>query len=165
MFKKFIVCISCILPITACSVNFLRGEFGYIDHHIALWDFIRGEWHFKKTGIDPYKKFELEPLNPSSESIFYYIQSIYPDDPRYSLNNEKDYLFEIKDDELLNNKEFLYTLLANPCKAKIMNNGNVSYSQPNGIGFPFGRMKSIIRCQKGYYKLEQISGNVFVIKY
>lgn len=157
MFKKFIVCISCILPITACSVNFLRGEFGYIDHHIAIDDLIRAEWHFTKKGIDPYKN--------SIEYIPDYIIGLPPEHRYRKDRKREDYVFMINDEELLKNEEFLVKLFYKPCHSNIMNNDERSYYQPNGLSFPFGRMKSIIRCQKGYYKLEQVSENVFVIKY
>lgn len=160
MFKKIITCIACIIPITACSVNFFRGEFGQVDHIIALSDFIRAEWHLNKTGEDPYsKEFNLSYENNVPD----YIKSIYPDDVRFQKKYEKGYLFEIEDIELIKSKDFLYTLFISPCTAKIM--GNESHYNPKGLGFPFGRMKSIIRCQKGYYKLEQVSENLFVIKY
>ncbi|HGO5822595.1 TPA: hypothetical protein ACK3JW_000236 [Mannheimia haemolytica] len=158
MFKKIITCIACIIPITACSVNFFRGEFGYIDHHIAIDDLIRAEWHFKKTGIDPYKK-------TSSEYIPDYIIGLSPENKHRKERKKEDYVFMINDKELMKNEDFLIRLLNAPCESNIMNNDDRSFYQPDGLSFPFGRMKSIIRCKNGYYKLEKISENIFVIKY
>ncbi|WP_324681971.1 hypothetical protein [Bibersteinia trehalosi] len=160
MFKKLLTFLACIIPFSACSVNFLRGEFNYIDHHIALLDFIKTEWHFHKTGIDPYQYDTEDNYVPD------YIISIYPDDKRYSSYKEKNFLFEIEDPDLIRNESFLYELLSSPCKkANVINHNNRKNSQPKGIAFSFISMKNIIRCRKGYYKLEKINDNSFAIKY
>ena len=167
MFKKLLTCFACIIPFSACSVNFLRGEFSYIDHHIALDDLIRAEWHLYKTGIDPYKikRTHSDYFSENMKYIPNYIETIYFDDTRHKNHSRENYLFEINDYDLLNHKDFLSNLLIFPCNAKIMDNDKMSHIQPSGLAFPFGRMKNIIRCRKGYYKLEKINENSFVIKY
>ncbi|WGE64954.1 hypothetical protein NYR76_08775 [Actinobacillus equuli subsp. equuli] len=159
MLKKSIFYIACILSMSACSVNFLRAEFGYIDHHIALEDLIRSEWHLKKTGINPYNIQIHQSVIPD------YITKIYSNDKRHINFPKQGYLFEIQDPELVKEKDFLISLFNSPCKAKVMKNDDMSHYQPAGLGFPFGRMKSIIRCPKGYYTLKQIDQSTFVIQY
>ncbi|AGH38549.1 hypothetical protein F542_9320 [Bibersteinia trehalosi USDA-ARS-USMARC-188] len=159
MLKKLLTCLACIIPFSACSVNFLRGEFSYIDHHIALDDLIRAEWHFHQTGVDPYQYGTKETYVPD------YIVGIYSNDKKYDSYKKEYFLFQINDPDLIHNESFLFELLSSPCKANIMNHNNRENSQPKSIAFPFIRMKNIIRCRKGYYKLEKIDENSFVIKY